>query len=277
MEKEIYIIKNNINNKVYVGQAINSYSRFKRHISDAICNNGNSLLDAAIRRYGEKNFWYEVLEITCDYDEREKYWIKYFNSLNPNSYNLSGGGAGGGIGVDNAKSLIRDENVLKQIINDIQFSNLKLVEIGKKYNLSLRLISSINRGTSYFDKNLNYPLRGRSSDFLSEQVNDLIAKELAETTKSYRQLAQEYKVSTFRVGEINRGSRSNSIIQDFPIRKKEIDPIFEEIKRELLYTDKSIRQIAKDLNIAYSKVQSFNCGKYHKDDKITYPIRKSKL
>lgn len=276
MKKEIYIIKNRVNNKVYIGQSINSQSRFSHHISDGLREKGNSLIDAAIKKYGAEQFWYEVLEIVENYDERERYWIQYFNSLTPNGYNISGGGAGGGCGIDNAKSIIRDSQLLNQIVEDIQYSSLKLIEIGQKYNLSLRLISSINRGTAYCNDSLDYPLRKRYSDVLVEEINDLVAEELMIGSKTYRQLAKEYNVSTFWVGEVNNGKRSNNLTQDFPIRKKELDPIFEEIKIQLLNTNKSLRAIARDLNVPYSKVQSFNSGKYHHNDNIGYPIRQSR-
>ena len=45
MEKEIYIIKNKINNKVYIGQSVNTAIRFKHHFYDGINNNHNSLID----------------------------------------------------------------------------------------------------------------------------------------------------------------------------------------------------------------------------------------
>lgn len=276
MEKEIYIIKNKINNKVYVGQSVNSATRFKHHIYDGLNGSNNSLLDHAIKELGVENFWYEILEVTEDYDEREKYWIKYYNCLTPNGYNILIGGAGCGAGIENAKSLIHDECLLQQIIDDIQTSDLKLIEIGNKYNLSLKIISAINRGIVYHKENLVYPLRKRFSDDLINDVNDLITQELLNTNKSYRQLSEEYSVSTFYVGEINNGKRFNNITNDFPIRKKEIDPIFDQIKFELLNTTKSLRQIAKDLNISYSKVQTFNSGRYHYDPNLTYPIRKSK-
>lgn len=276
MKKEIYIIRNKVNNKVYVGQSVNSAIRFKHHIYDGLNSSNNSLLDRAIKELGAENFWYEILEVTEDYDEREKYWIKYYNCLTPHGYNILIGGAGCGVGTENAKSLIHDEYLLQQIIDDIQTSDLKLIEIGNKYNLSLKIISSINRGTVYHNENLIYPLRKRFSDDLINDINDLIAQELLNTNKSYRQLSKEYSVSTFYIGEINNGKRLNNITNDFPIRKKEVDPIFDQIKFELLHTTKSLRQIAKDLNISYSKVQTFNSGRYHYDPNLIYPIRKSK-
>lgn len=277
MKKELYVIKNHINNKLYVGQAISAHLRFQHHISDGLRASNNSLIDAAIRQYGAEQFWYEILESTENYDEREKYWIKYFNCLTPNGYNISGGGSGGGCGIDNAQALIRDRALLENIISDICSSSLKLIEISEKYHVTLRLISSINRGVAYHNDILSYPLRKRFSDLVTEETNDLVAEELLNTTKSYRQLAQEYNVSTFWVGEINNGQRPNNIINIFPIRKKELDPVFEEIKWQLMYTDKSLRQIAKDCDVPYSKVQTFNSGKYHHDDTLDYPIRKSKL
>ena len=90
ISKEIYIIKNDINNKVYVGQSINAEDRFKSHCRG---NYDNSLIDAAIQKYGKEHFWYEILEEkTEDYTNREIYWIQYYNCLTPNGYNIQLGG-----------------------------------------------------------------------------------------------------------------------------------------------------------------------------------------
>ena len=47
MKKDIYVIKNKINNKVYVGQAINSKERFIAHCKPSSAKS-NSLIDKAI-------------------------------------------------------------------------------------------------------------------------------------------------------------------------------------------------------------------------------------
>ena len=91
---EIYIIKNNINNKVYVGQTIHGYKkRFcgHKHESKSI----DRPLYRAFRKYGIDNFYIELLEDNIPYDkldEREVFWINYYDCVNPKGYNISYGG-----------------------------------------------------------------------------------------------------------------------------------------------------------------------------------------
>lgn len=89
----IYKITNKINNKVYIGQTINSLRiRWKDH-----CCNGSkcTALHNAIVKYGRENFTVEQIDVACSRDEldaKEQYWIKFYNSLSPNGYNLQTGG-----------------------------------------------------------------------------------------------------------------------------------------------------------------------------------------
>lgn len=91
----IYIIRNTINNKVYIGQTISSINlRFRNHLS-AAKNGGDYIIGKAIRKYGESNFYVELLEecLVEELNEREKYWISFFDSTaNRNGYNMSVGG-----------------------------------------------------------------------------------------------------------------------------------------------------------------------------------------
>jgi len=90
----IYKITNLINGKLYIGQTIYPLSyRFTNHISDAKNNRGYAMA-SAIRKYGKENFKIELLEecsIDCLNDLEIKY-IKQFNSITPNGYNLTHGG-----------------------------------------------------------------------------------------------------------------------------------------------------------------------------------------
>lgn len=93
----IYIIKNDINNKVYIGQSINIHKRIQEHFWKSECNKDvsyNSILHAAIRKYGKEHFYYEILE-ECDeslLDTLEKEYINKYNSISPNGYNILSGG-----------------------------------------------------------------------------------------------------------------------------------------------------------------------------------------
>ena len=90
--RHIYTFKNLINGKIYVGQTNKPEKRLWEHLHAA--KEGHvSLLYYAIRKYGEENFIFEVIE-DCENDlanEREKYWISKFDSFE-NGYNMTTGG-----------------------------------------------------------------------------------------------------------------------------------------------------------------------------------------
>lgn len=93
----IYIIKNSINDKVYIGQTKNSLEyRFSRHKTRIKDKNQNSALYAAFRKYGIENFWIESIEegdfSKEELNEKEIYYIQKFNSVSPNGYNMQYGG-----------------------------------------------------------------------------------------------------------------------------------------------------------------------------------------
>lgn len=99
MSKGIYKITNTINNKSYIGKSSDIENRFKYHKTNF--NNlreWNKTLYKAFRKYGLENFTFEVIEELDDYNEksneREIFWIKYYNSF-INGYNETVGGDGG--------------------------------------------------------------------------------------------------------------------------------------------------------------------------------------
>ena len=94
---DIYIIKNDINDKVYIGKAkYGAEHRWKEHIGFDLQN--NQYIHKAMRKYGINHFYYQILETNLSdslLNEREKYWINFYNSFAPNGYNLTLGGDGG--------------------------------------------------------------------------------------------------------------------------------------------------------------------------------------
>lgn len=94
MKGNIYIIKNKINNKVYIGQTIHTIeTRFLNH--KAASKIEDTKFYRAIRKYGFENFYIELIEEVSEelLDEREIYWIKNFDSYF-NGYNSTLGGCG---------------------------------------------------------------------------------------------------------------------------------------------------------------------------------------
>lgn len=92
----IYKISNLINDKIYIGQTIESIEkRWKRHTWKSTKNRNAMAITNAIIKYGENNFIIEQIdsaENLEDLNKKEEYYIKYYNSISPNGYNIKYGG-----------------------------------------------------------------------------------------------------------------------------------------------------------------------------------------
>lgn len=91
----IYIIKNTIDNKCYIGQTTckNVNTRWKSHIR-RMNTDGCPALYSAFRKYGIDKFEFKVL-CECNNEDCDKLEIQYiieYNSIAPNGYNIESGG-----------------------------------------------------------------------------------------------------------------------------------------------------------------------------------------
>ena len=104
-EGYIYKIVNDVNDKIYIGQTRTTIkTRFNQHKSDAKRGNAdNSLLHNAMIKYGIDHFYVEEIikyenkdkQILIDIlNDKECFYISFFNSIRPKGYNISKGGGG---------------------------------------------------------------------------------------------------------------------------------------------------------------------------------------
>lgn len=88
----IYVHINKLNGKAYVGQTVQTLQkRWGRGSSYSTC----PCFYKAIQKYGWDNFEHKILECGLDdaeLNEREKYWIEKYNSIQ-NGYNIQEGGS----------------------------------------------------------------------------------------------------------------------------------------------------------------------------------------
>lgn len=93
MDGKIYKITNVINEKVYIGQTIQTLTkRWWGHWSEH-CRACPKLKNS-IRKYGKENFTIEIIDtanLIQDLNKKEEFWIKHFNSVEF-GYNLQAGG-----------------------------------------------------------------------------------------------------------------------------------------------------------------------------------------
>ena len=93
----IYKVTNKQNNKVYIGQTVKSLSqRQSEHKHRFLYENPHNKFYNAIKKYGWDNFDWEVLEESNDWtydilDEKEKYYIQLYDSIQ-SGYNILKGG-----------------------------------------------------------------------------------------------------------------------------------------------------------------------------------------
>lgn len=95
----VYLIRNRVNGKVYVGKTNNAQHRWSQHVSASRKSHHHMPVVRALKKYGPRNFTFEVLE---NFDSEnaalraEVRWISYYESNDRGKgYNLDKGGLGG--------------------------------------------------------------------------------------------------------------------------------------------------------------------------------------
>lgn len=143
----IYKIINDINDKIYIGKTEKTIEeRFKAHISDGQKRRTEHRpLYNAINKYGAEHFSICLLEEVKreDASERERYWIKKFNSYE-NGYNATLGGDGA--------SYLNYKKILKLY----DTTNLTQKEIAKKCDCS---VDSVREIVKDYRDNVNWHTR----------------------------------------------------------------------------------------------------------------------
>lgn len=158
----VYKITNKINNKCYIGQSIDIERRWKQHIQCIYNINLKEYFNPLyedMRLCGINNFDFDIIEF-CNKEElllHETYWINYYNAeynrtakweyqINPKKLN---------------PELVEEiQNILINDKDDL-FSYNDLSEI---YKVHRDTIEDINKGLSWHNSKLMYPLKERNKN-----------------------------------------------------------------------------------------------------------------
>ena len=128
----IYLITNKINGKQYVGQSIRNdiNIRWKQHKNN---KSGDTPISKAYNKYGIENFKFQIICICFDEDcnKYEIDYIKQYNTISPNGYNLRVGGENSKHHADTIKKL-SDKMKEKWLITKHPCIGLKYSEEYKK-------------------------------------------------------------------------------------------------------------------------------------------------
>ena len=175
----IYKITNKINGKVYIGQTINTLNRrWKQHCQTTQCY--CRLLHNAIAKYGKENFTVEQIDVACDRDEldqKEIYWIKHYDSMNPKKgYNLLGGG--------NKNHIVSEETRRK--ISDAQKGEKHWCYGKHQSDEFKQKLSEINKGKRLSEETklkMSESRKGEKAYWFGKQFSEEHRKKLSEVRK----------------------------------------------------------------------------------------------
>ena len=189
----IYKITNKINGKSYIGQTIqNVKERFYQHCATK-CSQAilNMVIHKAINKYGKSNFTIEVIEEveSTNLNDRERYWIKYYNSYN-NGYNATKGGQ------DKIKMFknLDAESIIKKYK-----SGKALREIGRNFNVDKQTIKDL-----LVRNNIN--LRTTRTYKLSQKDREDIIKDLS-LGLSRKEIISKWHISKGYLSQLINGYR----------------------------------------------------------------------
>ena len=150
----IYKITNLINGHSYIGQSICIEQRWKNH-KHYSKEREDYPLYKAFRKYGIENFSFEIIE-ECKpnfLDEKEIYWINFYNTLNE-GYNQTSGGNG------RNNSIVKlTEDDIKAIYDLLINSDITQRKIAQEFGVGEDTISEINHGKTRVQIGYTYPLR----------------------------------------------------------------------------------------------------------------------
>lgn len=192
----IYKVTNKINGKIYIGQTVQSLKdRWYRHCARKSLSKKemNMHIKRAIFKYGKENFNIEILE-ECDssmLNERERYYISYFDSYH-NGYNSTPGGQ------DGAKPLQTTEEVQKTIINLYKYG-FSLRTISDEFHIDKKTVKGIL--VKY-----NIPLRTTKTYKLSQEDRGDIVDKINKGI-SRKQIMEEYHISKSYLSQLITGHR----------------------------------------------------------------------
>lgn len=239
----IYMIANYENDKVYIGQTIQPVNmRFNKHMSDAYRR--NSKFYEAVRSIGKENFFIVELENNIELeklDEKEKYYIKKFNSIE-DGYNK-------GIGGEHNYRVVVPENIIQEIKKKYSEENYTLKQLKNEYGYDKWVTAPILKKEGINIRDWNDVQRIKIDD---EELLRLYCEEF----KTAVEIAKMYKTSHQTI--LKHLKKLNVEIRPAKNRKY-LKPLIEKDTLYELYVLKhfTYRKIANILNVSVGAVENY--------------------
>jgi group I intron endonuclease len=130
----LYIIRNKVNGKFYLGSTKNKRKRKLRHFNELRKGQHHSTyLQRAFTKYGEESFEFILIETCYDYTEREQFLLDNVIEFN-NSYNISRSASGG----DLISNHPNKERIIQKAIENLKNAPLRTISYKRDKNPNWR-------------------------------------------------------------------------------------------------------------------------------------------
>jgi group I intron endonuclease len=222
----IYRIKNKITKKSYIGESKGKDVnwRWNEHKKTIEKNKGCPALRDAVKKYGIENFEFSVL-IICFDDERFKYekeYIKKYNSVVPNGYNITNGGEGGGFqGKKHTEQMKTDlRNKSKQKYIDNPELKTQISERNKIIMKNPEIRDKIKNGLLNSEKWKKAKEENRAGNYKNNKHSEEMKNKISEGVKKHYANNQETKNKISEGMKKYHANNLNTIIHNQETKNK---------------------------------------------------------
>lgn len=274
----IYKVTNIINNKIYIGQTINSLNnRKKRHYNHI---NDGSYFHNALLKYEKENWKWEQIDTAYsreELDKKEKYWIEFYDTFDnkEKGYNLTSGGEHNKsysfetrkkIGIGNKGKIITKEckEKISKALKGRIFSNEHKRNLskalcgknngmyGKKHSIETKLkISNSCKGRKLNDHQIKIIKQTHAGKFVSEETRKKISE--SKKGKSNGPFTEEHKQ---KLRKANIGGKNPMAKKIICVNTGEVYDSIQDASKKL---DIHYKQISR---ICLNKKDNFNGLKF---------------
>ena len=267
--------------KYYVGQTSQDFKkRKKQHLDLAKKARSRSAFYKAIRKYGEENVFWTILEqgdfTSKELDEKEIYYIEYYHSWigweDSKGYNMTKGGR-------NTELQRGRIFQMKPILDKVLLLNKEgktINEIALETALSPEVVYSVLKGRSWGEYT-NIPREpARTPNFTKDDVKQILT---LSQTKNYKEIAKDLKANPTQIWEIINGvgyKAYSGLTRNQNIKSDQVRIPEEEIlKIKNLYDEGfSCKEIGEKTKISLKFIYSIISGASH--SKLTGIKKQSK-
>jgi group I intron endonuclease len=247
----IYKITNTITNRCYIGETKKETpeDRWKDHISAIKYNRGCPALQDAVKKYGIDKFTFKVLIICFDEDRfiYEREYIKKYNSVVPNGYNILEGGEGGGF--KGCKHTEETKEKLR-VATTKWYSDSVNVEVSR--GNTLKQMKSIK------DSGVNWGEKVKNSELFSKAVKEGRIGGAAHKDGHLHDETKEKISQSLKKYYTSNSKNSVNIVLHRSAMAKAVGVSVEQYTLEgiLVKTHTSIAEAARDMDVRKSAIQA---------------------